>query len=57
MFNAEFYKHILDKINSHVYITDVETDKLYMPMTSSGRAFRTGASGWKNLLERTSKKE
>ena len=28
MFNAEFYKHILDKINSQVYITDVETDTI-----------------------------
>ncbi len=28
MFNAEFYKNILDKINSEVCITDVETDTI-----------------------------
>ena len=28
MFNSTFYKNILDKINSNVYITDVETDEI-----------------------------
>ncbi|MGN0595149.1 MAG: diguanylate cyclase domain-containing protein, partial [Hominimerdicola sp.] len=27
-FNSDFYKHILDKINSNIFITDTETDEI-----------------------------
>lgn len=53
MFNAEFYKHILDKINSQVYITDVETDTIVYAndifRQSFGLEDPVGKTCWKEL--------